>query len=283
MLTLTTNQKLFIARSMQTVVMAARKLRGQGPELDAKRGRIKWHLDLREGIDFSIWLLGAFEPRTQKQYLRILKPGDVVVDVGANIGAHTLPMARAVGNGGRVIAVEPTDYAFGKLTSNAALNPELRNRITAVQAMLVDKPSDEPAPTIYSSWPLEKSGDVHPGHGGKLQTSTGAQVTTLDDVVKKLGLDRIDMMKIDIDGYECTMLRGALETLGRFKPVLVMEISPYVLDEHGGSIEELASTLADLGYSIRDADTDAPLPLDGAQLRKIVPVGGGRNVVARCR
>lgn len=283
MLTLTTNQKLFIARSMQSVVMAARKLRGTGPQLQAKRGRINWQLDLREGIDFSIWLLGAFEPRTQRQYLKVLRSGDVVIDIGANIGAHTLPMARAVGRNGRVYAIEPTDFAVNKLRSNIELNPELQDRITAIQAMLLDKPSSAPAPTIYSSWPLEKSDDVHPGHGGRLKSCSGARVTALDDLVGELGLDRIDMMKIDIDGYECTMLRGAGVTLRRFKPMLVMEISPYVLDEHGGSIEELAKTLADLGYTIRDADTDAPMPLDGAALRRLVPNGRSRNVVARCR
>jgi len=283
MLTLTTKNKLFIARSMQSVVMTARRLRGSGPELQTTRRRINWHLDLREGIDFSIWLLGAFEPRTQRQYLKILKPGDVVIDVGANIGAHTLPIARAVGRDGRVFAIEPTDYASHKLHANIALNPELRDRIHAIQAMLVDRPSTAPAPTIYSSWPLEKSDDTHPSHGGRLKTCSGASVTTLDDVVAERGIDRIDLIKIDIDGYECTMLRGALATLRRFKPVLVMEISPYVLDEHGGSVEELASALADLGYSIRDADTDVVLPLDGAALRNIVPVGGGRNVVARIR
>ena len=92
-----------------------RRLVGGGPELVTSRQGLTWQLDLREGIDLSIYLLGRFEPSTVRCYTRLVNPGDVVLDVGANIGAHTLPLARLVGEAGRVIAFELTRYAFLKL------------------------------------------------------------------------------------------------------------------------------------------------------------------------
>jgi FkbM family methyltransferase len=280
MITLTTKQKLFIARSIQTIVMGIRGIFKAGEKTIAKRNKITWQLDLREGIDFSIWLLGAFEVKTQKQYLGLLKPGNIVIDVGANIGAHTLPLAAAVGSSGRIIAIEPTDYAFAKLTANSALNQELQARILAIQAMLTDQVSGLAAPEIYSSWPLKNEGDIHPLHGGSLKTCKGAKVTTLDAVVREINLEHIEIMKIDIDGYECAMLRGARETLQRYRPVIVMELAPYVLEEHGGSVDEIVDILKSLNYSIKDADTDVLLPLDGSELRDLIPFGAGRNIIA---
>lgn len=83
-----------------------------------RRDGIHWDLDLSEGIDFAIFLLGGLELRTLRLYRRLVQPGDTVLDVGANIGAHALPLARLVGASGRVVAFEPTQFAFCKLQRN---------------------------------------------------------------------------------------------------------------------------------------------------------------------
>ena len=92
---------------------------------EVARGGVNWRLNLTEGIDFSIYLLGAFEPITVAACARLIKPGDTVLDIGANIGALALPMARMAGPSGKVYCFEPTDYAFKKLTAN--LGPEPRS------------------------------------------------------------------------------------------------------------------------------------------------------------
>ena len=120
---LTTMQKIALARAVQKPVVAARSLASLGAITTVRRRRVSWTLDLREGIDFSIWLLGAFELATVRAYERLVRPGDTVLDIGANIGAHTLHLARAVGAQGKVYAIEPTDYAIGKLKANIALKP----------------------------------------------------------------------------------------------------------------------------------------------------------------
>lgn len=281
MITLTTRQKLFLARRMQSLVMAARRTAGKGSEVICVRRGIRWRLDLHEGIDFAIWLLAAFESRTLACYLSHLKPGNIALDVGANIGAHTLHLARAAAPTGRVFAFEPTDYAVAKLRANLALNPVLAPLVSVHQVMLVERSRPGAVPGLYSGWPLvPTSADTHVLHGGQLHGSTQARATSLDEVLEIERLDRIDLIKIDIDGHECAMLRGATGTLARFRPPIIMELSPYVLTEQGGGVGEVVELLGGAGYALRDIATGQPLPLDAGRLESLIPIGASRNVLA---
>ena len=112
---LSTRRKITLARWAYQCVHAARALFTRDDHTIVVRGDIVWDLDLGEGIDFAIYLLGAFERSSIRAYSRLIKPGAVVIDVGANIGAHTLPFAHLVGPAGHVLAFEPTTYAFNRL------------------------------------------------------------------------------------------------------------------------------------------------------------------------
>jgi FkbM family methyltransferase len=213
---------------------------------------LRWQLDLREGIDFSIFLLGSFEPNTVSAYRHLIAAGAVAIDIGANIGAHTLPIAACVGSAGRVVAVEPTRYAFERLQAHVHLNPELMDRIVLVQAMLMGNREAALAEAIASSWPLEPPDHAHPLHGGVRKATTGAVVTTLDDLIADLGLKSVDLLKMDVDGYEVEVLRGARDTLGRFRPVILFEHSPYVIAENGYEPGEIVDILTGAGYRFTD-------------------------------
>ena len=166
---LKTSDKIFIARLLSATIKAVRILLGKSDKAMVKRRGIRWSLDLNEGIDFSIYLIGSFEPRTLRLYRKIIKPGQTVLDIGANVGSHTLPFAKLVGNSGRVVAFEPTAFAYGKLVVNIALNPELSQRIIPRPAMLVNGSQATLEPCLFSSWPpLENSSDLHEEHKGRL-------------------------------------------------------------------------------------------------------------------
>jgi len=279
---LKSKQKIALARLVQTIVMGARKLIGVGATSQVKRSGVNWELDLREGIDFSIWLLGSFEPETVRCYQGIVKEGDVVLDIGANIGAHTLLLAKSVGELGRVIAFEPTDYAFSKLSKNTALNPKLASRIQCMQYMLVDSETqDSTTPSLYSSWPLKDEEDLHDLHQGRLMTTSGAEPKTLDSAVFSIGLDRVDCIKLDIDGFECGMLRGAREVLTRWHPPIIMELAPYVLEEQGASLSELIGLLKEYGYVLYRLSNSESLDMDVTKLHHMIPPGASINVLAR--
>src|SRR5271166_2308194 len=130
-------QKMSIARMMNRVVRLGRRLAGQGMRTRCSRRGVTWDLDLDEGIDLSIYLLGAYEPAMLRAYSSVIRGGDVVFDIGANIGAHTMHFARLVGPAGRVFAFEPTDYAAAKIRLNLSINPELARRVSFQQRFLV--------------------------------------------------------------------------------------------------------------------------------------------------
>lgn len=280
MITIRTRTKIALARLACTCILSLRKLAGLSGHAVVSRRGITWDLDLREGIDFSIYLLGGFENRTLDLYKEVVRPGDTVLDIGANIGSHTLPLARLVGESGRVIACEPTRYAIGKMRATIALNPDLAPRITVLQYMLTADANAGLAPAIYSSWPLFGEEEaLHRDHGGRLMETTGAATSTLDAVVQDLGIGKVDVIKIDVDGNEQSVLQGAAETLSRNRPLILMELAPYLFDPKSRSFESMIQGLAGLQYSLLDADTKKELPLDAGALRALIPAGATRNVL----
>jgi FkbM family methyltransferase len=280
---ISTKSKIAIASVISKIIRTARSMIGLKNKTHFKRGRILWDLDLGQGIDFAIFLQGGFEPETIKTYKKYVVPGSVVLDIGANIGAHTLPLAKMVGDTGKVIAFEPTDYAFGKLKKNLSLNGALASRVTAIQALLVGTLSEEIPEAIPSSWPLErisdKEGVSHPIHGGTFNSLSGAVTIRLDDWFEKNSVDRIDFIKMDVDGYEIGVLEGASQTLAKHHPVIVMEFAPYIFEERGRKFSELVDFLRGHNYACCSFG-GIKLPLDGS-LENQIGLGCSINVILK--
>ena len=278
---LATRTKLALASAASAIVSSGRSLLGRNASATVRRGGLRWHLDLREGIDFSIYLLGGFERGTGAALRRLVQPGSVVFDIGANVGAHTLGMARSVGPAGCVVAVEPSDEAFAKLTRNVQINPEFEGRVRLRQVLLAASVEAAAPHALYASWPLHPTGPVHPKHGGRLVTTTGASVDTLDGLMAREGLERLDLIKLDVDGFEARVLEGGFGTLDRCQPVIVMELAPYVHAEAGGSFTDLVRLLRAAGYGAVEARSGRPVSLEVEELRRRIPDGSSLNVVAK--
>jgi FkbM family methyltransferase len=276
-----TKTKLAAAKVAYKGVTALRKAMGLSNHVEVNRKGITWRLDLGEGIDLSIYLLGLFEWSTVSAYRRLVRPDDVVLDIGANIGAHTLHFARCVGPGGKVVAFEPTAFAFHKLVTNVGLNPTLSPRILTEQIMLADQPGAGLVPGIYSSWPLANQSDLHSKHGGRLMGTAGASIASLDEYLDRAEIKRVHLVKMDIDGYECLVLRGGMTTLKRERPLIIMELAPYVLAETGHSLEELLDILGTLEYTLTALRSGQPLPTNPRVLRELIPSGCSINVIAK--
>jgi len=266
------------ARALQRPVLAARKLRSSGPVVRTRRGGVAWELDLREGIDFSIWLLGAFERSTLRAYRGEIAPGDTVVDIGANIGAHTLHLAAAVGPTGRVLAFEPSATAYEKLRRNLDANPTLAARVTATQAMLLAAADAEVPDEIVSSWPLLPYRELDETMPGVAQPTTGARATTLDDALADAGAGRVTLIKLDVDGFECDVLDGAGAVLDRDRPVVLTELAPSVAALHGRDIGELVDRFAAHGYEIT---TLRGVPVGPTDVEGLLAHKSSMNVFAR--
>lgn len=274
-------QKVLIARGLNRVLVAARRCVGLGPLTVTNRRGIRWSLDLNEGIDLCIYLLGAYEPRTVWRYSPLIESGFVVLDIGANVGSHTLQFARLVGPTGRVFAFEPTDFAFAKLKRNVGLNPQLAPSVIASQTLLVAEAAAAAPEALYASWPLMADPDgLHREHLGKAMPIAGAAVITADEFCRRNGLTRIDFVKLDVDGNEFEVLKGFVAALEKFRPRILMEIAPYVLDERSANLlEELTEFLVSLRYQFLMVNSRQPIIARSAALRSLVGAGDSINIL----
>jgi len=276
----TTAQKFALARGLARLVTAARTLVGARNPVLVSRHEIRFELDLSEAIDFCIFVLGVFEPQTHRALGRLVRAGDTVLDIGANFGAHTLHLARMVGAKGQVIAFEPTDYACAKLHRNLLLNPGLADRVALVQAYLVDEPCEQTIRRFYASWRLAELPGQHPKHFGSLASADGARGWTVDGYVATHGIPTVDLIKLDVDGLECSVLRGGRSTLARHRPAIVFELCPYALEEHGASAPELLELLGGLGYGFFRDGSLAPFTTPHRRILDEIKPDSGINVVA---
>jgi FkbM family methyltransferase len=166
--------------------------------------------------------------------LQLLKPGDVVVDVGANIGAHSLFFARHIGPGGRVLAFEPQRLIFYTLCANMALSS-----VTNVWCFncAVGSAAGEITVPELDPWRTNNFGGL--GLGSQLHGEQ-VRVVTLDS----LNLHSCGLIKIDVEGMEREVLRGAVEVIGRCKPIL------YVENDRQEGARDLIRLIDELGYAM---------------------------------
>lgn len=279
---LNTMHKIWLARILSKMLIHLQRFCFLSKKKIVTRARIKWSLDLEEGIDLSIYLFGGFELSTLACYKKFVVPGNIVLDIGANIGAHTLPLAQLVGDQGKVIAFEPTQYAFQKLKNNIQLNPSLIHRINIEQIMLVRQECSQLPPALYSSWPLHTLNDVHQKHGGRLMSTNGCRITTLDHYVQSLRIPNIHLIKLDVDGNEYDILMSGQMTLQRYKPMLIMELAPYIYEDDPSKFDNALRLLWDLGYKMMNVKNGKMLPQDPRLIRSLIPLKGSINTLISC-
>lgn len=276
-----TAHKIGLARMIYHAVHAGRTLLGRTDRQVVVRDGISYDLDLSQGIDFAIYLGGIFERSTAVALSKLTEPSSLVLDIGANIGAHTLRLAKLVGPNGRVIAFEPTEFAFRKLRRNLDLNPTLASRVEALHCFLTANDATPVPNAIYSSWPLAAEAGLHAKHLGREMQTESAQARSLDNVLAQ-GADRkVQLVKLDVDGFECDVLQGATSLLRDTRPIFVMELAPYVLEERGASLDQLLSYFIPNGYSFYDERTQKRLPSSANELQGMVSSGESVNVIAR--
>jgi FkbM family methyltransferase len=198
---------------------------------------IRYELDLTQVIDASLFYAGAFETQAETTIATYVRAGTTAVDIGANIGYHTFSMARLVGTEGKVLAIEPTSWAFSKLRRNAQLNNF--HNVSFLKVGLTDRDIGETEATFQSSYRLD---------GMHSERQECVFMTTLDTVLKEHGLPAVGFIKCDVDGFEGKVFRGAEETLRRCRPVILFEISPAAMRVNGDEATELIERLQTIGY-----------------------------------
>lgn len=218
------------------------------PDFD---GNLDLELSLSDHMQRRIFWTGYYNRRMVVLFDRMLKAGMTVIDVGANLGEISMTTAKRVGRAGRVIAFEPVDAIADQLQANATRNH--LDQITIVRAGLSDAPADNIP--VYASCGQDDLDDENAGLGSLFGGRQGAPelqripITTLDIWLAAHPVDRIDLIKIDIEGAELPCLRGAEGALRRFRPVLIVEIQDTTATTAGYRASDILAFLSGLGYT----------------------------------
>jgi FkbM family methyltransferase len=187
------------------------------------------------------WFAYGFCEPAARAMRSLLRPGDVMIDAGANIGLFTVLAAARVGSHGRVIACEPSTATMQLLRDNVARNGfgwvELQEVALAEQPGRLEMQVFEPGSGFSSFAPAETS------RASRIEV----EVTTLDRVAGPL-LERTRLVKLDVEGAELRALRGAGALLERARPDFIVELEPEHLDRQGSSLADVQELFRDAGY-----------------------------------
>lgn len=172
---------------------------------------------------------------------RHVRPGMSVLDIGANIGFYTMLLSRSVGKNGTVYAFEPEENNFNHLRR---LTAKLTN-LKLVKAACGEKSGMS---YLYKSEYLNV--DHHLYENDEAREKVGVRMVSVDEYLKH-ECSGIGFVKIDVQGYDCFVLKGMKETLGRSdNTIIIGELWPYGLRQAGSSADEYLSELSQSGFAV---------------------------------
>jgi FkbM family methyltransferase len=185
-----------------------------------------------------------YEPQVLDLLKRTLSPGAVVIDVGANVGISAMMMARWCGPKGHIHAFEPSPTSKRVLTEHLSMNG-LADRISVVPAALSDK---EGTATFHAVGISGKSALSDANLDSTAETFD-VPVTTIDTYCESHDI-KPSLIKIDVEGFEFSVLNGARKTLRRFRPAILVELHPMNWPSLGIDPRWAEAQLAELNYKV---------------------------------
>lgn len=241
-----TKNKIFIGKIISKIITLF-----FSKEQQVKRNSISWRLDLNEGIDLSIFLFGTSEKKIFN-LTKIYNPNKklIFLDIGSNIGSVSLPLAKLFNNT-IIYSIEPTNYAFKKLKKNLSLNKNLKNRILINQLFISDRNIPK---KVWSSWNFNNNTNKHSKHKGDLKLIKANFRVSLDNFIKINKIKKVDFIKLDVDGYELDVFKSGNKFFRKNKPVIFIELAPYLYPEFGYSCLDLIKVIKKIGYNFFDED-----------------------------
>jgi len=203
---------------------------------------VTMHLGIIDVIERNLLTKGTWETAVGEVLKHALKPGDSFLDIGANIGYFSLKASNIVGKHGRELACEPSIRALAKLVPHVYRNPN-RN------IMLLSAGAGESSSVQTIHWATETNIGAT-----TLRKTTGSAVGKEQVLVLQLGrvlddLDyRPDVIKIDVEGYEFSVLKGISVLLEATFPVVICELSSAFFADMGHSVGDVIAYMRSMGY-----------------------------------
>lgn len=207
----------------------------------------KWLIFPNDAIAQHIKRGSLWEPHF-KEVVKLINPGDVVVDAGANFGYNAVLIGKQLDGRGSLLCFEPQRIIYQQLNGNLILN-EVFNALTFHNALGNDRRKVEMSPINYQNeW--VNIGELSIGRGGE-----PVDMVTIDS----LNLTQLNFIKIDVQGSELFVLIGGMESMLKYQPYLFIEIEDYQLAKFNVSREDLIYTIKEkLGYEMFTIANDYP-------------------------
>lgn len=229
---------------------------------------------LIEPIAFHLLIDGVYEPETLEFLLNHLCLGSSFVDVGANIGVFTVPVARQIGLEGQVLAIEPSHEIFRYLQENIRLNGISNVRLRECATFDAD----------VSILPFYEAPPEHFGMGALAPQFSGlsepVEGMSLDHLLEEERITHVDLLKVDVEGFESYVFRGARQLLqGNNPPLIIFEFCDWAERRASGiQVGEAQQVLQRWGFEIwRLSD----FPKRKPPLRNVLTTGSEMLVVRR--
>jgi FkbM family methyltransferase len=222
-------------------------------------------------LGWSVHFFGTYEPEVQTEIRRHLKPGAIAIDVGANVGWHTLLMAARAGSTGRVYAFEPNDSTRRRLVSAVEANDLAHVTVDGRAVADLVGASGYQAPLAGHVWDgtgrliAAPAQEKREGQEQRERQTTAIECTTLDAFVAERHIERLALVKIDVEGWELSVLRGARHVLNVLRPVVVFEYDPAYVSRSGGAADDVTRCWSDADYELFALDPRRP-PAPAARL-----------------
>jgi FkbM family methyltransferase len=201
-------------------------------------------LDLRDAVQRRMYFYGDYDERYEaKMIRRLLDKGEIFWDIGANIGYFSLLAAATLQHSGQVISFEPGQVAYARLMDNIGLNP-FRN-IATFNLAVTDREGE--AALHLAAETADGCASLY-GAGPEVTAQEICRTVSLDGFAQSHGLPGPDFIKIDVEGAELFVLRGAREMLAVSRPLLLVELKAETLAASGTDKREVQELLAGYGY-----------------------------------
>jgi FkbM family methyltransferase len=219
----------------------------------------EFELNLRSHVTRDILLVGGWEPRLVMLLKAALSKGQHVIDIGANAGLYTVLMARLIGDG-RLLAIEPAPSVLPLLRANIA-----RNQLSNVEVFPGVATSKPGTFTLYSAPGNEEYSSLaqfaHPNAPRDRQRTFTVDGATLDDLTVRFNISPT-LLKIDVEGAEGHVFRGATRVLHEHRPLILSEFDNRLLGQFSDSSATVGKLLAEAKYQLWDAYSGTPLSVE---------------------
>jgi FkbM family methyltransferase len=206
----------------------------------------------------AVYISGLYEPPTMLALQRLLAPGGVFIDIGANAGLFSMVASRWLGASGRVYSFEPSAREYRRLIRHLELNA-LENITTMQKAIGRSEGSARLRVAAFPNAGLNTVGAAFAYEGVAIERFETVVMTTLDRFAREAALQRIDAIKLDIEGAEPAALAGARDVLKRFRPALIVEMSSRALASSGARSTDIIDALVDANYRLHRIEPDGHL------------------------